>query len=631
MMEGRYRLLIDAITDYAIYMLDNEGYVSSWNAGAQRSKGYTEEEILGEHFSKFYPPADRDAGVPARALSIAEKVGRYENEGWRIRKDGTRFWAHVIIDCIRDTNGQLLGFAKITRDLSERKLAEADLSRSEEQFKILVQGVADYAIYMLDPSGNVSNWNLGAERIKGYQPEEIIGEHFSRFYTDEDKSADLPRQALETATRVGRYEKEGWRIRKDGTRFWASVIIDAIRNPQGELVGFAKVTRDISEKRDAQRALDLAREELFQAQKMEAVGQLTGGVAHDFNNLLMAVLGSLEMARKRAALGQDVLPLIDNAIKGAQRGAAVTQRLLAFSRKQELQLHPIDVVELVRGMTELLQRSIGPSIEISTSFPLVLPKALSDQNQLESALLNLAVNARDAMANGGEIMIAAKLRQVQTGEITELKAGKYICLSVKDEGEGMDAETVEASVTPFFTTKGVGKGTGLGLPMVQGLMAQSGGKLVIKSEKGLGTTAELWIPVADQSHTETVEAASELMPHEVRQLTVLAVDDDPLVMMNTILMLEDLGHRVVDAQSADEALRILASRPEIELIITDHSMPRMTGAQLASEVSRLRPDIRIVLATGYAELPNDEGAALLRLTKPFTQDQLAAVIAKALS
>jgi CheY-like chemotaxis protein len=235
------------------------------------------------------------------------------------------------------------------------------------------------------------------------------------------------------------------------------------------------------------------------------------------------------------------------------------------------------------------------------------------------------------MANGGEIMIAAKLRQVQTGEITELKAGKYICLSVKDEGEGMDAETVEASVTPFFTTKGVGKGTGLGLPMVQGLMAQSGGKLVIKSEKGLGTTAELWIPVADQAHSEMVEAASELMPHEVRQLTVLAVDDDPLVMMNTILMLEDLGHRVVDAQSADEALRILASRPEIELIITDHSMPRMTGAQLASEVSRLRPDIRIVLATGYAELPNDEGAALLRLTKPFTQDQLAAAIAKVLS
>lgn len=313
-VEGRYRLLVDAITDYAIFMLDREGHVSSWNPGAQRFKGYTESEILGEHFSRFYTPEDLAAGVPARALATAEAEGRFEAEGWRVRKDGQQFWAHVVIDAIRDPGGQVLGFAKITRDLSERKAAEEIVKRSEEQLRLLIQGVTDYAIYMLDPNGSVSSWNSGAERIKGYTPEEIIGQHFSTFYTDEDRLEDLPRKALEVAARDGRFEREGWRKRKDGTRFWANVIIDAIHAEDGTIIGFAKVTRDITEKRQAQEALERAQKELFQAQKMEAVGQLTGGVAHDFNNLLMAILGSLEIARKRAAAGQNVVDLIDHAM-----------------------------------------------------------------------------------------------------------------------------------------------------------------------------------------------------------------------------------------------------------------------------------------------------------------------------
>jgi PAS domain S-box-containing protein len=454
-MDGRYRLLVDAITDYAIYMLDPDGFVSSWNSGAQRSKGYREEEILGEHFSRFYLPEDRDAGLPQKALATAASAGRFESEGWRLRKDGTPYWAHVVIDAIRDPGGQLLGFAKITRDLSERKFAEAELKRSEEQFRLLVQGVTDYAIYMLDPSGNVASWNVGAQRIKGYRPEEIIGRHFSTFYTEEDKAAGLPATALSAAVTEGRFEKEGWRVRNDGSRFWASVIIDAIRDDDGTLLGFAKVTRDITEKRDAQRALEQAREELFQAQKMEAVGQLTGGIAHDFNNLLMAVMGSLEMAHKRALRGENVIPLIENAMKGAQRGASLTQRMLAFSRKQELKLEAVDVVDLVRGMADLFQRSIGPSIKIETSFPLFMPKALSDVNQLENALLNLVVNARDAMPEGGAIVITAKAREIAPGEIPELRTGRYICLSVQDRGEGMDAETLTKAASPFFTTKGV--------------------------------------------------------------------------------------------------------------------------------------------------------------------------------
>jgi PAS domain S-box-containing protein len=624
--EGRYRLLVDAITDYAIYMLDTEGRISSWNAGAQRFKGYTESEILGEHFSRFYTPEDLAAGVPTRALATAEAEGRFEAEGWRVRKDGGRFWAHVIIDAIRDQHGQLLGFAKITRDLSERKVAEEVLRRSQEQFRLLVQGVTDYAIYMLDPNGNVASWNAGAERIKGYQPDEIIGQHFSRFYTEEDRAEELPRKALEIAKRDGRFEKEGWRLRKDGTRFWANVIIDVIHGDDGKLIGFAKITRDITEKKQAQQALEQAQQELVQAQKMEAVGQLTGGVAHDFNNLLMAILGSLEIARKRALEGQNVVELIDNAIIGAKRGASLTQRLLAFSRKQDLKLEAVDAPALVREMAELLQRSIGPKIEISTTFPLSMPPVWSDPNQLESALLNLVVNARDAMPDGGTIEISARKHALKPKQVQDLPPGQYVCLSVKDEGEGMDAETLEKATTPFFTTKGIGKGTGLGLSMVQGLMAQSGGRLIMKSSKGQGTTAELWLPVADaaappEPAVETTSVAS------VPPLTIMAVDDDSLVLMNTVLMLEDLGHKVLEANSGEEALRLLREGPCPDVVITDHAMPQMTGAELAQQIAEQYPAIQVVLATGYAELPGSEGAGLTRLAKPFSQKQLNDVLA----
>jgi PAS domain S-box-containing protein len=631
-MEERYRVLVDAITDYAIYMLDTGGHVSSWNTGANRFKGYVESEILGKHFSRFYTPEDREKGVPAKALATAEAEGRFEAEGWRVRKDGERFWAHVIIDAIRDPDGQLVGFAKITRDLTERKAAEEVLRRSEEQFRRLVQGVTDYAIYMLDPKGRVASWNSGAQRIKGYDPGEIIGEHFSRFYTEEDRADELPRSALEIAANEGRFEKEGWRVRKDGTRFWASVIIDAVRADDGTLIGFAKVTRDVTEKRQAQEALERAQQELFQAQKMEAVGQLTGGVAHDFNNLLMAVLGSLEIARKRALEGRDVVDLIDNAIAGAKRGASLTQRLLAFSRKQELKLEPVAVPALVSGMTELLQRSIGPAIEITTTFPLSLPLVRSDPNHLESALLNLVVNARDAMPAGGTIAISGRKHWVQKGEVPELAQGDYVCLSVRDEGEGMDAATLEKATTPFFTTKGVGKGTGLGLPMVQGLMAQSEGRLLVKSIPGEGTTAELWLPVSTSAFLEAPSPVEQPTEIKSRPLNVLAVDDDSLVLMNTILMLEELGHSAVRAQSAEEALRLLEGAPLPDVLVTDHAMPHMTGAELAREVAKRYPSLPVIVATGYAELPGGVELRTPRLAKPFTQKQLnAALTASVLS
>jgi PAS domain S-box-containing protein len=622
--DARYRLLVDAITDYAIYMLDTSGRVSSWNAGAQRFKGYKPHEIIGQHFSRFYTEEDRAAGVPERALRTAAEEGRYEVEGWRLRKDGGRFWAHVLIDPIRDPSGALIGYAKVTRDLTERRAAEESLHRSEQQFRMLVQAVTDYAIYMLDHDGRVTNWNAGAERIKGYRPEEIIGQHFSRFYTEADREAGEPARALATATAEGRYEKEGWRQRKDGARFWAHVIIDPIRDDSGAVIGFAKITRDITERMQAQKSLDHARQALMQSQKLEAIGQLTGGVAHDFNNLLMAVLGSLELLRKRLQADPRGMALLENAVQGAERGAALTQRMLAFARKQELSLEGVDVAALVRGITSLMQRSLGPSVRLVARFPKSLPPAITDANQLETALLNLAVNARDAMPDGGEITIEAKAEAVGAGSDLALPPGGYLRLSVTDEGAGMDAQTLARATEPFYTTKGIGKGTGLGLSMVHGLAEQSGGRMVISSEPGRGTRVELWLPEAEAAG----ERKPARIPGEAEHIdprVVLAVDDDPLVLLNTAAMLEDLGHTVIPAASAAEALKALKAQ-RVDLVITDHAMPQMTGHQLAQHLQSTHPDLPVVLATGYAELPLGVGEDLPRLAKPYSQAELARLL-----
>ncbi|WP_144294333.1 hybrid sensor histidine kinase/response regulator [Rhodoligotrophos appendicifer] len=626
--ESRYRLLIDAVFDYAIYMLDPDGYVTSWNAGAQRFKGYTEAEIIGHHFSRFYGEEDRKRGQPARALHAAATEGRFENEGWRIRKDGSRFWAHVVIDPIRSPDGSLLGFAKITRDLTDRRLAADALRESEDQFRLLVQSVTDYAIFMLDPDGYVTNWNAGAERIKGYRPNEIVGEHFSRFYTEEDKRAGLPQRALEMAATEGRFGKEGWCVRKDGSRFWASVVIDPIRSEAGDLIGFSKVTRDITERKEAQDELERAREALLQSQKMDAIGQLTGGIAHDFNNLLMVILGSLDLARKRVPEGARVLSLLDNAVQAAQRGAALTQRMLAFARRQDLNLEHVDIHALVRGMADLLKHSIGPTVEIELDFPDRLPAVNADANQLELALLNLAVNARDAMPEGGKVTISADRREIGADNLGELRPGSYLCLSVADTGEGMDAETLSRAMEPFFTTKGVGKGTGLGLSMVHGMARQSGGRLLMTSQPKKGTVAELWLPVSCGSvESPAPSPAKHLAPRQPPNLTVLVVDDDPLVLTNTVAMLDELGHRVLQAHSGKEALETMRSSP-VDLLITDQVMPRMSGVDLANIVFAEKPGLPIILATGYGEVAEDTPDSLMRLAKPFGIDALDEVIAR---
>ena len=356
--ERRFRLLVEGVTDYAICMLDPSGIIANWNAGARRIKGYEAAEVVGRHFEMFYPPEDREAGKPARSLQTARENGRFEAEGWRLRKDGTKFLASVVIDAIYE-DGTLIGFAKITRDITERADAQAALHASERQFRLLVSGVTDYALYMLDPNGIVTNWNIGGQRIKGYLPEEIIGQHFSRFYSEADQAAGRPARALQLARDQGRYEEEGWRVRKDGSFFWASVVIDAIRDDNGIILGFAKITRDISERREAQQNLEKIQRQLAESQKLDALGQLTGGVAHDFNNLLMIITGNIHILKRLAGNDAKGLRAVQAIEKASQHGASLTRQLLTFARRQSVSPQTVDLSERIHSLRDVLDTGLG--------------------------------------------------------------------------------------------------------------------------------------------------------------------------------------------------------------------------------------------------------------------------------
>jgi PAS domain S-box-containing protein len=628
-------LLVQGVLDYAIYMLDPTGRVMSWNPGAERIKGYEAEEIIGEHFSRFYTEEDRVAGVPREALRIAEEEGRFTAEAWRVRKDGKRFWAMVVIDPIRQ-NGQLIGFAKITRDMTEAREAQLKALESERRFRLLVQGVVDYAIYMLSPEGLVSNWNAGAERIKGYGAEEIVGEHFSRFYTAEDREARVPWRALETARSEGRYEAEGWRQRKDGTRFWASVVIDAIRDESGELIGFAKVTRDLTERRQAQLELEQSREQLFQAQKMEALGHLTGGLAHDFNNLLTGIIGSLELLKTRVSQGRigDLDRYVSAAQGAANRAAALTHRLLAFARRQTLDPKPVDPNRLLAGMEDLVRRTVGPAITLETVEAIGVWRTLCDPNQLESALLNLCINARDAMPDGGRLTIetANSWLDERGARERDIPSGQYVAICVTDTGTGMPPEAIERAFDPFFTTKPIGQGTGLGLLMVYGFARQPGGHVRIYSEVGTGTTMRIYLPrYGGLAAEEAVPPELSAAPRAEAGETVLIVDDEPAIRMLVTEVLQDLGHTAIEAADGPSGLKVLQSNVRIDLLISDVGLPGgMNGRQMADAGRQVRPKLKVIFITGYADNAAVGNGHLEPgmhvLTKPFAMEALASRI-----
>jgi PAS domain S-box-containing protein len=623
--EQRFRLLVQSVTDYAIYMLDPTGIVTSWNPGAERFKGYTEAEIIGQHFSRFYTEEDRQTRLPHRALATAVNEGRFEQEGWRVRKDGTRMWAHVVIDPIRDPSGTLVGFAKITRDITAQKAAREALRRSEERFRLLVQGVTDYAIFMLSPDGVVTNWNSGAARIKGYTEAEIVGQHFSRFYTEEDQAAGKPARALETATREGRFEAEGWRVRKDGTRFWASVVIDAIRDDTGQLIGFAKVTRDITERQNAQEALEKGRASLFQAQKMEALGGLSSGIAHDFNNILTVVLGNLDLLRRAPEQRRE--RLINNAVQAVEQGRKLTQQLLAFGRRHLHQPEVLDLSRVILGMDDMLRQSLRGDINMVFELGDELWPVEVDPAQLQIALINLAVNARDAMPRGGEF-------RIRTENVTApgSKLEQSVAIVVSDTGSGMPPEVVTRAFEPFFSTKEVGKGTGLGLPQVYGFAQQSSGSVRITSEVGHGTTFTISLP---RTHAQAVEAprAGHNPGEAVRQLRVLLAEDNEQVAEVAASMLAERGHTVVSRANASEALHVLISGQPFDVVLSDLVMPgEMNGLDLARDVRSRWPSLPVLLATGYSDQAAkaiEEGFPLI--SKPYEPAALLLAVEKTAS
>lgn len=515
-------------------------------------------------------------------------------------------------------------------DLMALRRAERELIRTDERFHLLVAGIADYALYMLSPEGLIASWNLGAERMKGYTSEDVIGKHYSMVYTVQDQQAGLPYKALEEARTQGRYEAQGWRVRKDGSRFWANVVLDAIRDESGNLLGFVKISRDVTEQLQQQQALEEARGQLAQAQKMEAVGQLTGGIAHDFNNLLTAILGNAEMLdRTQGVLTTEARARLATIRETAERGAALTHRLLTFARKQALQPRDTDLNKLVTGMTELIQRTLPESIALETVLGAGLWRTNVDQNQLENVLLNLVVNARDAMPAGGWLTIETANTYIddEYARLNEVKAGQYVLLAITDSGSGMPPDVMARAFEPFYTTKPEGQGTGLGLSQAFGFVKQSDGHIKLYSEIGQGTTIKIYLPRHLASQDAVVEAQQPIASSTGQYETILVVEDDPRVLEYSCSALKTLGYRALQAETADAALRILEGDPSVSVLFTDVGLPGMNGRELAKEAQRRKSGLKVLFTTGYARNAVvhqgllDVGAELL--PKPFTVASLA--------
>ena len=546
--------------------------------------------------------------------------------------------------------------AQLEQRVSDRTAAlEASIEqlRQSEQRRSLALAAGRMGSWEWDPSSDEYFWDEGQYRIFGVAPEDTktTGEDVWGFLHPDDRNfvQDLTRRAANAGSP---FDGEFRIIRPNGEVRWCVSGGAPSLDRDGRAVRFSGVTYDITERKQAEKMLHQANEELerrieertierehalaqlFEAQKLDTIGQLTGGVAHDFNNLLMVVLGSLELLKKRLPdHDARAARLLENAVQGAERGAALTQRLLAFARRQDLKPQAIDIAELVGGMEDLLKRAVGPGVHITTSLPHDVAPVRIDANQFELVLLNLAVNARDAMPGGGSLTISAENETIASGGASnELIPGDYVRVAVSDTGIGMDEATMAKATEPFFTTKGPGKGTGLGLSMIQGLTAQSGGRLKISSLEGEGTTVELWLPRAQSQPIKRPKAIGR-QPDQIPQpCTVLVVDDDALVRTGAVAMLEDLGHNVIEVSSAAKALAILNSPHAVDVVVTDHAMPGMTGMELVRRLRCVQPSLVIILATGYAELPDGEAEdpSLPRLSKPFRQQELADAISDAI-
>lgn len=549
--------------------------------------------------------------------------------------DQSEHWIDMRARVLTDRYGQPETIVGVVSDITARKGAEAEREklvlalaterertqealRGERALSGLLLTSVPAGIVAYDTELRVTIWNPVMERIFGVPAQAVLGRPLAAVMGEGQRQTIEARLHDALAGTAGPIEEI------ELTTLAGQVALESqhapLRGGDGQIVGGAAFFREITDRRRAE-------EQLRQAQKMETIGQLTGGVAHDFNNLLAAVQGNLELLRKRLPDDPQIRRFIDGAMQGAQRGASLTSRLLAFARRQDLKSEPTDLARLLEGMRALMERSLGPLISVDLLIAEQLPPARVDPNQLELAILNLAVNARDAMPDGGRVVLS--LEQRDGAEAGGELHGPFLRLSVTDTGTGMDIETLKSAIEPFFSTKELGKGTGLGLSMVHGLAVQLGGTLKLKSTLGQGTTAELWLPVSAAPVTEVrhVEPQHTAAPAS----TILVVDDDALINMNTVDMVEDLGHTALEAYSGKQALEILASDLAIDVLITDYAMPGMTGVELAGKARELRPNLPILLATGYADLPSGTTTDLPRLAKPYQQNDLATHIARLLS
>jgi PAS domain S-box-containing protein len=591
--DRRFRLLVEGVTDYAIFMLDPTGRITTWNAGAERLKGYRPDEIIGRHFSIFYPPDAIARRWPEYELEVAARDGRFEDEGWRIRKDGTRFWANVVITALRDTDGTFLGYSKITRDLSQRRLHEEALRQSEERFRLLVEGVRDYGIFMLDPEGHVSSWNEGAQRIKGYKPEEIIGQHFSRFYTPEDLARGWPEHELSVAKLEGRFEDEGWRVRKDGTRFWANVIITALHDPHGELRGFSKITRDLTERRKI---------ELLSGEA-QRVNEFLAMLGHELRNPLAPIRNAVAVLNSGTPDPSSVTwasTMIDRQVAHLSR---IVDDLLDMSRvssgKITMQRETLDMGALVGRAVESARSLFTEKRQrLDVRLPPSPLRVVGDATRLSQVTLNLLTNAHKYTPEGGRV------------EVILERDGRCAQLRVADDGIGIPGDLLPRVFDLFVqgerSLDRAQGGLGLGLALVKKLVEMHGGSVSAASHgQDRGSTFFVRLPAVAQAVPHAEKPLAPEITRPASGIRVLVVDDNRDAAESQAMLARLWGYDVRMAHDGPEALRAAAEYAP-HVVFLDIGLPGMSGYDVAQ---RLRDTKAVLVAmTGYGQAEDVERA-----------------------
>lgn len=584
------------------------------NEAAARQGRRSRDELLGRTMTECYPGIENTAmfAVLERCLS-SSTYERMENEF--TFADGSSGWFELQFIPVP------AGICILSLDVTKRKQVEKEVRRAHDSLRLLIDGARDHAIYLVDPGGRVLTWNAGAERLKGYSSDEIIGSSHRLFFTDDDLAGGKPEALLAAARADGRAEDEGYRVRKNGERFWANVVITALESDSGEHIGFAKITRDLSQFRKLE-------EQMRHAQKMEAVGRLAGGIAHDFNNLLSVVLSYSSLAVDSMRTDDPLRGDIEEIMKAGQRAADLTRQLLAFSRQSVIAPQVVELNQSLSSMERMLRRICGEDITLSLVLASDLGRIKADPSNIEQVVMNLVVNARDAMPEGGRLIIETSnvdLDDAYAREHLGVAPGGYVMMTVSDTGIGMDRATQKQIFEPFFTTKVVGKGTGLGLSTVFGIVNQLGGSIWVYSEPGHGTTFKVHLPRTDQQHTMRPQML------EVTNLrgdeTILVTEDDDQLRVVACGVLRKSGYTVLEASNGGEALLLCEEHPRtIHLLLTDVAMPKMSGARLAQRLGSLRPDMRVLFMSGYTEQTImshgfvDDAVELLQ--KPITPDKL---------